>query len=84
MSETLQIWLFAGAFSGIVALGIGINLLKIQMTALQTTQDTLIKFLGNKAAFLLHSPTRRSLTPSLTSFEGNTSPMRKCRSSSTC
>jgi hypothetical protein len=56
MSETLQIWLFAGSFSAIVALGVGINLLKIQMTALQTTQDTLIKFLGNKAAFLLHSP----------------------------
>jgi hypothetical protein len=56
MNEYTLIWLFAAAFAGIVALAASVTLLKIQMTALQTTQDTLIKLLGSKAAFLLHSP----------------------------
>jgi hypothetical protein len=56
MNEYTLIWLFAAAFAGIVALAAGVTLLKIQMTALQTTQDTLIKLLGSKAAFLSHSP----------------------------
>ena len=72
MSEYIQIWLFAGAFGLSGGLCIAVAALRNQMAVLQATQDTLIKFLGQKAAFLLHSPHTLELDALIDKFRGQT------------
>lgn len=56
MTETVQIWLFAGAFGAIVALAGWMSSMKVSLAKQETTLNVLINMLGKRAAGILHSP----------------------------
>ncbi len=57
MSETLQIWLFAAAFAGIIGIGGFCQLLNNKFIRFESRLDMTIELWGKKAAKFLHSPT---------------------------
>lgn len=71
MTETVQIWLFAGAFGAIVALAGWMSSMKVSLAKQETTLNVLINMLGKRAAGILHSPHTPELDVLIEKFRGD-------------
>lgn len=71
MTETVQIWLFAGAFGAIVALAGWMSSMKVSLAKQETTLNVLINMLGKRAAGILHAPHTPELDVLIEKFQGD-------------
>lgn len=71
MTETVQIWLFAGAFGAIVALAGWMSSMKVSLAKQETTLNVLINMLGKRAAGILHSSHTPELDVLIEKFQGD-------------